>query len=929
MGSLPPLTEDAAGALDLLNFGSEALFVLDAQGQVQGGNAAWLNGLAARHLAHFLEKAVDPLAAAAARQDFAQGRAVIALALNWAPAGEAPRLGELHLAPAGPGRWLGRVSDAIPRQARPASEPAPTVSATGDAVDVRVGSSAPAAGEHGQELAAQTRVVHEQFELAMELAGLVIWHHDLAENVTHFNRQGAQLLGLEVRALPIERIREFIHPDDQQTMAQAVQEAIATRRPVDVVARYRQPDGHYRTLLTRRVVRHGDDGRPASVIGVGMDLTERLAERSQTQALTGRIELMVDSAGVGLWSVEPATGRAEWNSRMFEMYGLPEGRAPTLKHWMQHLVHPDDRERLRHERQRAHAAGLPVFETEFRIVRPDGGVRWVVCSSRREESQEGTMVFGTHLDVTERRQTEEALSQARERIMLATRGAGIAAWDRDLVRGKSYWDPQMYLLRGLSPDDPRSIRELRSCVHPDDLPGLLAGYDLALADPLCDTTNCEFRVIWPDGSEHWLATRGTIVRNEAGVAVRVLGVNWDVTERKQADQARRDKEAAEQASRAKSAFLARMSHELRTPLNAVLGFTQVLQADSPYGLTPGQRQKVDHIHTAGRHLLALIDDVLDLSRIESGALQLEQGPLDLVEVVNDALQLMGPMARRHDIAMAAAAVSGRVVADPRRLRQVLMNLLSNAIKYNRPAGRVEVSAVAGEREHAIVVRDTGRGMTPRQLAGLFEPFNRLGAERDGIEGTGIGLSIAQQLTQHMGGRLEVSSRPGQGSEFRLWLPSAPDGHATLAEARAVPPELPAAAAGMALSMLYIEDNEVNVLLVQELVALRPQIDLVCASDGLTGVAQALQRRPDVVLIDMHLPDIDGHEVLRRLRMRPELSAAKCIALSANAMPEDVAQALSEGFDDYWTKPIDVQRFLGALDALMAGAAFPGRADPPA
>ena len=881
MGPLPPQPEDADGIASLLDFSSEALFVVDAQGQILQGNRTWTSGRVAHHLDDLLAAAHDGLTLSS-RTLLAAGQAVNGLLIDWPVgpgAGAAQPVAELSLAPAPAGRWHARLRD---------------VSAL-----------------H------QKRVVDdEQFDLAVQLAGLVIWRQDLLTGHTRFNRQGGQLLGIDARELPIERIRDHIHPDDRLALKEGIDQAIASRQPVDVVARYRQPDGDYRTLLTRRVVQRDVDDQPVGVIGVGIDVTERLAERNQALALSGRIELMVESAGVGLWSVESGSGKVQWNRRMFQIYGLAEGAAPTLKQWMQSLVHPDDRDRLRHERQQAHAAGEPVFDTEFRIVRPDGSVRWVVCSSRREATQGQPMVFGIHLDVTERRQTEEALSQARERILLATSGAGIATWDRDLVRGISYWDPQMYRLRGLSPQDPRSIQQLRSCVHPDDLPLLLSDYEVALGDPQCDTTNREFRVIWPDGSVHWLATRGTILRDDAGQAVRMLGVNWDITERKQADQARRDKEAAEQASRAKSAFLARMSHELRTPLNAVLGFAQVLQADGPYGLTPGQRQKVDHIHTAGRHLLALIDDVLDLSRIESGAIKLEQAPLAVEDVVTDALQMMGPMARKHDIVMTTQPLSGVVLADPQRLRQVLMNLLSNALKYNRPGGRVVVHAVQDKDAVGIAVQDTGRGMNERQLAGLFEPFNRLGVEREGIEGTGIGLSIAQQLTQHMGGRIDVNSRPGQGSEFVLWLPAAPLARAPSPQAAGPSEPAPHARTDRGvLRLLYIEDNEVNVLLVQELVALRAHVVLDCAVDGLSGIAQAVAQRPDVVLIDMHLPDIDGHEVLRRLRAQPATAAARCIALSANAMPEDVQRALAEGFDDYWTKPIDIRRFLSALDAL--------------
>jgi CheY-like chemotaxis protein len=313
----------------------------------------------------------------------------------------------------------------------------------------------------------------------------------------------------------------------------------------------------------------------------------------------------------------------------------------------------------------------------------------------------------------------------------------------------------------------------------------------------------------------------------------------------------------------------------------------------------------------------LIDEVLDLSAVEAGSLPVALQPIALDEAVDEVRQWLAPMAAERQLKLRVAPSGGWVLADARRLRQVLANLISNAIKYNRPGGQVRLDlrrlVVDGAPGWELAVRDTGRGLSPEQQAHLYEPFNRLGAEREGIEGRGIGLMTVHHLVRLMGGRLQQQSRLGEGSEFRVWLPAAPQAGALPAPADAGEGE---AAHERALSVLYVEDNPVNVMLVRELVGLRPNVALQVAADGRSGIEQALQQRPELVLVDMQLPDMDGHELLRRLRARQLPSCI--IALSANAMPDAVQRARDAGFDDYWTKPIDIAQFLAGLDQL-AGA----------
>jgi PAS domain S-box-containing protein len=758
---------------------------------------------------------------------------------------------------------------------------------------------------------------------AVDLAAVALWRLDLINQCVYFSDWGYTMLGLDPAndKLTVEQLRDLIHPDDRPTVVAAAEEAIRTRGVVDVEARYRHRSGHYRNLYTRRVAEYDDRGHAVGLSGVTIDMTEQIAERERAQAYAQRIDRVTNAAGVGIWSVDLETREIEWNEQMYRLYGLPRDQPPPGNDvWLNQLVHPEDREIASHHRP-VIGTGPQGLHAEFRIVRPNGAVRWVASWSRREVLGNRELAFGVNLDITNLQRTQAELRQTQERARLATESAGIGTWERDLRTGRAKWDAQMYRLRGLPvgpetpPDDMRY-----AAYHPDDLENI--NRNKARAGMEGDSYENEFRVVFPDGSIRWLATRGLVKRDVHGDPEKMLGVTWDITERRRAEQALREKAAAVQASAAKSQFLARMSHELRTPLNAVLGFAQLLGNDVADRLSSQQRQRVDRIHSAGLHLLALIDDVLDLATIESDALPLTYEAVSLQASLDDVLQWTQLQASQAAVRIHPQPMRGWVRADPRRVRQILSNLVSNAIKYNKPQGQVWIACHANTHRDqpawTLAVRDTGRGLSADQCTQLFQPFNRLGAERGTIPGTGIGLAIVHHLVRLMGGDLTVTSEPGRGSEFQVTLPAerAPEAlerevhtgfHVDLGDGDA--------AGSTRLNVLYIEDNPVNVVLVQELVALRPDVSLSVAVDGVSGVSRAVADVPHVVLVDMQLPDIDGFEVLRRLKAAPTLADMTIVALSANAMPEDVNRAKQAGFDDYWTKPIDFHAFLRNLTRL--------------
>jgi PAS domain S-box-containing protein len=418
----------------------------------------------------------------------------------------------------------------------------------------------------------------------------------------------------------------------------------------------------------------------------------------------------------------------------------------------------------------------------------------------------------------------------------------------------------------------------------------------------------------------------------------VFAAARDVTERKRLDQAleetnvelERAKIIADKANLAKSEFLSSMSHELRSPLNAILGFAQLMESAAPLP-TPAQKASIGQILQAGWYLLELINEVLDLALIESGKLLLSLEPVSLTELLADCKAMIEPHALRSDIRLSFPQADGLfvVMADRTRMKQVLVNLLSNAVKYNQRQGLVEVtcSAISAERTR-ISCRDTGVGLSSEQLAQLFQPFNRLGQEAGATEGTGIGLVVSKRLAELMGGQIGAESTVGVGSVFWIDLTSA----GRLEVVSGSPESRPIARSQVLTgerirTLLCVEDNPANLMLVEGILERRPDIRLLTARDGGSGVEMARSCQPDVILMDINLPGISGIEALKILAANPLTAQIPVIALSANAMPRDIEKGLEAGFFRYLTKPIKVLQFMETLDiALKLSSANAALAD---
>lgn len=517
----------------------------------------------------------------------------------------------------------------------------------------------------------------------------------------------------------------------------------------------------------------------------------------------------------------------------------------------------------------------------------------------------------------ELRVTHDELQQTRSFLERLLAAAPVVV-RRDTVpeQTTSYVSPNIERLFGVSEEAARGPGFLQSMVHPDDRAIVDAAHERVAAGGGASET-LEYRLGTADSASRWVSATLVPETAEDGRVSAVLSYIVDVNDRRRAEQARQEaQDTAESANRAKTEFLSRMSHELRTPLNAVLGFGQLLELED---LSESERDAVSHILKGGRHLLDLINEVLDIARVESGDLALSPEPVLAFDLVHDSVELIRPLANQRGIQLVVdnASCECFVFADRQRAKQVMLNLLSNAVKYNRTRGTVAVSCrLPVDRRVHISVADTGAGIPNERLGLLFTPFERLGAEQSGEEGTGIGLALSRRLAIAMGGGLEVASTLGQGTTFTFelpWVEGPVERYERLGPlVRAT--EIPTTAAR---TILHIEDNVANLKLVERVVSQRPNLKVVGAMQGRLGLELARQHHPVLVLLDLHLPDMVGDELLQRLRDDPSTASIPVIIVSADATPGQIRRLLSAGAAHYLTKPIDVTELLRLLDEVCA------------
>lgn len=521
-------------------------------------------------------------------------------------------------------------------------------------------------------------------------------------------------------------------------------------------------------------------------------------------------------------------------------------------------------------------------------------------------------------DITERKKIEFEVRHQRQRLEEIIWGTNIGTWEWNIKTGAVEINERWAEIIGYTLEElaPISIETWNTHTHPDDL----AKSATLLKIHFSGKTNhyeVECRMRHKNGEWVWVQDRGKVVEwDQNGNPLRMSGTHADITKRKEAEQQLElAKMAAESANLAKSEFLSSMSHELRTPLNAILGFAQILELTPSEPLTPKQKDSTDQILKGGEHLLNLINDVLNLARIETGKLDLEIEPVDLQNVLEECLSVASVLTKKLNITITTEDFSGAIVlADRVRLKQVIFNLLSNAVKYNRENGRVDVSSMAiADSWYRVSIIDTGRGIPADKHKELFEPFARLGAENSIIEGTGIGLTITKRLLDAMGGRIDFTSEEGVGTTFCIELPLASHSASNSESSTRVGSIEHTQMAGR---VLYVEDNPENISLMKAIFWNFPKIEFSAEQSGEMGIATARKIRPDLILMDINLPGMNGFEALAELKRYPETYDIPVIAISADAMPIDVERGIKSGFQGYFTKPYNVSELLYSITQIL-------------
>ncbi|MEI7726432.1 MAG: PAS domain S-box protein, partial [Bacteroidota bacterium] len=823
-----------------------------------------------------------------------------------------------------------------------------------------------------------------------------------------------------------------LHPDDIEDVVSSIQASARDLTLWRHEYRVKFDNGDVRWVLGNAMPQCEADG---SVLWHGFisDITDRKKIENDLEQVSARLSLAARAGGVGVWDYDIVNNILVWDDQMFALYGITKEDFSGAYDAWQAGLHPDDKVQGDAEIQAA-IRGEKEFDTEFRVVWPDGTIRNIRALAIVEHDKSGNPVnlIGTNWDITDQKQAEILLDQTRRNyetffntiddflFVLDSQGNMIhvnetvltrLGYSFDELRDQSvlmvhpperreeagrivgemlagtadfcpvplieksgnpisvetrvktgFWDGKPVIF-GVSKDVSKiklSEEKFSKAFHTNAALMAISSFDEARfidvnetlintlgysRDELIGKTSDELKLfddhamrkIFTGQLKQNIPVRDieVVARTKSGVPIIglfsavsiyigkdlcLLTMMVDITERKRIEEEyRKARIEADNANLAKSEFLSRMSHELRTPMNSILGFAQLMQMDVR---NQAHQKGVNHILTSGKHLLNLINEVLDISRIEAGRLSLSLEPVKLSGVIPEVIDIVHQQAvKRHvSIKLVNSPVNQLFVrCDNQRIRQVLLNLLNNAIKYNRTGGSVLIQTdlmpenADGFVPVRISVTDTGKGISAPDLPKLFKPFERIGAEKSETEGTGLGLTVVKKLMEAMGGTLGVKSVPGTGSTFWIELPMIGSQKSKLPQAINSGSEHKPVT-GKTGTILYIEDNIPNAELVEEILEIhRPEIKLISSIYGKHAVKLAIEHSPVIILLDLDLPDIHGSQVLRNLQADVRTKSIPVIIISADAMPQQIERMMKSGPMDYLTKPLDIAAFLKTVD----------------
>jgi PAS domain S-box-containing protein len=833
------------------------------------------------------------------------------------------------------------------------------------------------------------RQSEDRLQRSQVFANIGTWDWNITTGELYWSDRIGPLFGYgdEVPETTYDNFLAAVHPDDRQPVVDAVNNCVEHGTEYNIEHRVVWPDGSTHWVHESGDVVRAEDGKPLHMLGVVQDIDTR--KRTEL-ALAERERQLLEAqslAHMGSWQVDVINGELSWSDEIYRIFGYESDSFEPSVDAFNKAVHPDDLKRVRQSEKRAEQTGF--HDVVHRIVRPDGKLRHVHELAQVENNANGKLLrmTGTVQDITERVLLEEKLAQQKKLLnmlhssttefvvkgdirkamsnmletlleltgseygftgevivgddglpYLKTHAITNIAWNPETQELYNKFEKNGFEFNNLNTLFGHVMTSRESVVSNNPASDPRAG-GLPKGHPSM-TSFLGVPIFY--GNElvgmYGIANRGNGYDDELLKFLRPFDTTYGVMIHSKRMMEKEEfnrkalisaKEDAENANRAKSQFLSSMSHELRTPMNAIMGFGQLLNLETDHPLNETQQENVNEIIKAGNHLLELINEVLDLAKIEAGRIELSIETVVLSEVIAESLQLIAPLAQKRgiEIILRSNGIDNTleeilhqqyaVWADHTRLRQVLLNLLSNAVKYNNENGKLIISCDHSDNNLTrINISDTGDGLTKEQQSHLFKAFNRLGAEQTDIEGAGIGLVITKNIIELMGG-----SMPGEGSTFWVELPSdslQPERKVDAAAANNIPTNKQSFIKHENnQTVLYIEDNPANLRLVTKLLGRRPGIHMWSAHDPLLGLELAAEHKPDLILLDINLPGMDGFEVLKQLRQREATRVTPVIAISANAMPIDIERGIKAGFDDYITKPIDVIALLKAVDTKLS------------
>lgn len=833
----------------------------------------------------------------------------------------------------------------------------------------------------------------ERLSLSQQFANMGTWDWDIRTGELYWSDRIWSIFGYkkETTDTTYENFLAAIHEDDRQSVIDAVNHCIEKEELYDIEHRVVWSDGSIHWVHESGDVVRADDGTALHMLGMVQDIDDRknaelvLAQREKELSEAQKI------ASIGNWHIDFLTGELNWSDEIYHIFGYKREGFNLCKESFYDAIPPKDLEKVKASEKIAALTGK--HDVVHRIIRADGEVRHVHELGQAEFDAEGNMVAltGTVQDVTDRIGMQERLKQQRRLLDMLHRSTTSFVADGNIhktmesmldtlleLSGSEYgfvgeiivendtpylkthaisniaWNQET---RAFYDDHYESGFEFRNL---DNLFGkvITSRKTVISHDPENDPDAGGLPEGHPDlnsflgvpifyGDElvgmYGIANGADAYNDELIALLQPFNTTYGVMihsnriakqEQQNRNELMQAKTEAEEANHAKSQFLSSMSHELRTPMNAIIGFSQLLMTDNDPPLSTVQNENVTEIAVAGRHLLSLINEVLDLSKIEAGQINLSIESVNIGDVVTESLQLIEPLAQKRGITISINNASknvsldelsnqyNSVMADEIRLKQAIINLLSNAVKYNIEHGQIEISCCLEKNGMLrLSVTDTGIGLSKEQQAQLFTAFNRLGAEQTETEGAGIGLVITRQVVELMGGNIGVESEPGKGSCFWIEFPTDTANNKTSlgTSKNKQQNENASIENNHSKTVLYIEDNPANLRLVTQLMGRLPNINMWSAHEPYLGLELAEQHTPDLILLDINLPGMNGYDVLAELRKRDSTKTIPVMAISANAMPKDIQRGKDAGFSDYITKPIDVTQLLAAVDKQLSAS----------